>query len=296
MPGQREAVDVVDEEQDVAAFVAEALGHREARQRDAQAVARRLVHLPEHHRHLRLGEVFLHDDLGVRHLVIEVVALPRALAHAGEHGQAGVLHGDVVDELQHVHGLAHTGAAEEADLAAFGERADEVHDLDARLEQLDRWRQLVELRCILVDRATLVTEHRTTLVDRPPEHVHHAAEHAGADGNADRLRGVAHLHATLQSVRGAERDRAHDAIAELLLHLEREALLDQRVAGVGFEHQRVVHPRHAFARELDVHHRSDALHYRPLAYRRRIHVHSLRSETVWSSVRRPPRLLDLVSP
>jgi hypothetical protein len=30
-PGQREAVDVVDEEQDVAAFVAEALGHGEAR-------------------------------------------------------------------------------------------------------------------------------------------------------------------------------------------------------------------------------------------------------------------------
>ena len=52
--GEREAVDVVDEEQHVAAFVAEVLGHREAGQRDAQAVARRLVHLPVHHRHLRL--------------------------------------------------------------------------------------------------------------------------------------------------------------------------------------------------------------------------------------------------
>jgi hypothetical protein len=51
---ERVAVDVVDEEQDVAAFVAEALGHRQPSQRDAQSVARRLVHLAEHHRDLRL--------------------------------------------------------------------------------------------------------------------------------------------------------------------------------------------------------------------------------------------------
>ncbi len=143
--GQREAVDVVDEEQDVPALVAEALGHREARERHAQAVARGLVHLAEHHRHLRLREVVLHDDLRVRHLVVEVVALAGALAHAREHGQARVLGRDVVDELQHRHRLAHAGAAEEADLAALGERADEVDHLDARLEELHRGRQLVEL-------------------------------------------------------------------------------------------------------------------------------------------------------
>ncbi len=85
---QRVAIDVVDEEQDVAAFVAKALGHRQAGQADAQPVARRLVHLPEHHRNFRFAQVFLHDDLGVRHLVIEVVALARALADAGKHREA----------------------------------------------------------------------------------------------------------------------------------------------------------------------------------------------------------------
>jgi hypothetical protein len=44
--------------------------------------------------------------------------------------------GDVVDELHHVHGLADAGAAEQADLAALGERADQVDHLDAGLEQL----------------------------------------------------------------------------------------------------------------------------------------------------------------
>src|SRR5436190_751678 len=80
-------------------LVAEALGHGEAGERHAQSVARRLVHLAENHRHLRLAEVLLHDDLGVRHLVVEVVALAGALAYAGEDGEARMLCRDVVDEL-----------------------------------------------------------------------------------------------------------------------------------------------------------------------------------------------------
>ncbi len=34
-----------------------------------------------------------------------------------------MLNGDVTDELHHVHGLAHAGAAEEANLATLGEGA-----------------------------------------------------------------------------------------------------------------------------------------------------------------------------
>jgi peptide chain release factor 1 len=203
VPGEREAVDVVDEEQDVAALVAEALGHGEARERHAQAVARGLVHLAEHHRDLRLREVFLHDDLGFRHLVVEVVALAGALAHAGEHRQARVLRGDVVDELEHRHGLAHARAAEEADLAALGERADQVDNLDARLEQLHRGRELVELGRGGVDRAALVGVHRAALVDRAAEHVHHAPERGGADRHRDRAAGC-----SSPSCRGAGRRRS----------------------------------------------------------------------------------------
>jgi hypothetical protein len=45
-----------------------------------------------------------------------------------------------------------TGATEQTDLAALGERADQVDDLDAGFQQFGRRRQLVERRSLLVDR------------------------------------------------------------------------------------------------------------------------------------------------
>ena len=143
-----EAEDVVDEEEDVLALVAEVLRHRQAGEADAQARARRLVHLAVDERdavdHARLG-----------HLEPEVVALAGALADAGEHGHAAVLLGDVVDQLLDQHRLAEAGAAEEADLAAAHERGDQVDDLDAGLEDLRLRRQLAELRRVAVDRPAL---------------------------------------------------------------------------------------------------------------------------------------------
>jgi len=57
---------------------------------------------PYHHRDLGVRQVALVDDPRLDHLVIEVVALAGALADAGEHRQAAVLLGDVVDEFEHV--------------------------------------------------------------------------------------------------------------------------------------------------------------------------------------------------
>src|SRR4051794_3897666 len=63
----REAEDVVDEQEDVAALlVAEVLGHRQAREADPLTGAGRLVHLAEHER----GAL---DDARLGHLVDEVV-------------------------------------------------------------------------------------------------------------------------------------------------------------------------------------------------------------------------------
>ena len=73
-------------------IVAEVLGHGEAGEADAQARARRLVHLAEDERGLV-------DDARLLHLELEVVALAGALAHAAEHREAAVLRGDVVDQL-----------------------------------------------------------------------------------------------------------------------------------------------------------------------------------------------------
>ena len=151
-----------------------AIGH--AGQADAQARARRLVHLAEHHHRLR-------DDARLGHLAVEVVALARALAHAGEHREAAVLGGDVADQLLDEHGLADAGAAEQADLAALLVRREQVDDLDAGLEDLpssstarrtagaERW---IGIRLLELDGAFAVdglaeeVEDPTRGIPRPP--------------------------------------------------------------------------------------------------------------------------------
>ncbi len=191
--------------------------------------------------------------------MVEVVALARALADAGEHRQARVLLGDVVDELHHVHGLADAGAAEQTDLAALGERANQIDDLDAGLEQFGRGLEVLHAGRLLVDRAPLVGGDRTRFVDWAAEHVHDAAERRGADRHGDGIAGVVNLHAAAQTVGGAERNRADDAVTKLLLHFEREAGFDARMLLALVEHQCVVDARHGRAGELDVHHGADAL-------------------------------------
>ncbi len=211
---------------------------------DAQAVARRLVHLAVHQRHLVEHAAFLH-------FMIEVVAFAGALADAGEHRVTGMLHRDVADQLHHVHGLAHAGAAEQADLAALGERADQVDHLDAGLEQL-RARGLVFIgRRRTVDGHALFFSDRALFVDRVAEHVHDAAERLGADRHLNRRAGIGDRQAALDAVGGAHGDAAHHAVTELLLHLERESALDL---------ERVIHLRQVLAREFRVDHGPDDLH------------------------------------
>src|SRR6185437_4535889 len=103
-------------------------------------------------------------------------ALTGTLADSREHRQAAVLLGDVVDELQHVDGLADAGTAEEAHLAALGERAQQVDYLDARDQQVLAAGLLLEGWRRAVDRQLLRRLHRATVVLRMTQHVHDAAE------------------------------------------------------------------------------------------------------------------------
>ena len=206
-----EPEDVVDEEEDVLALVAEVLRHRQAGERDAQARARRLVHLA-------VDEGDTVDHARLLHLQPEVVPLARPLADAGEHGHAAVLLGDVVDQLLDQHGLAEPGAAEQADLAAAHERGDQVDDLDPRLEDLRLRRQLAELRRVAVDRRALA-RGGLAVVDRLAEDVPEAAERLLADRDADRRAGVDHVDAARQAVGRIHRDRADAVVPEVLLDL-----------------------------------------------------------------------------
>ena len=121
----------------------------------------------------------------------EVVALARALADAAEHRQAAVLRGDVVDQLLDDDGLAHAGAAEQADLAALDVRGEQVDDLDAGLEDLVGRVELLEVGRRPVDRPALgVVEAVLAVVDGLAHHVEEAAQRRLAHRHRDRLAGV----------------------------------------------------------------------------------------------------------
>ena len=148
--GLGEPEDVVDEQQHVLVLhVAEVLRHGQRRQGDAQAGARRLVHLAE-------DEGGLAEDAGLLHLDDQVVALTGALADTGEHRHTTVVAGDAGDHLLDEHRLAHAGAAEQADLAALDVGGQQVDDLDAGLEHLGLGLELVEGRGLAVDAPALL--------------------------------------------------------------------------------------------------------------------------------------------
>ncbi len=154
--------------------------------------------------------------------MIEVVALAGALADTGKHGQAAVLLGDIVDQLEHVDGLADAGAAEQADLAALRERHQQVDDLDARDQQILTAGLLIERRRRAMDRQMLLGLHLAAVVLRSSQHVHDAAQGGLADGHLDGRSGAHYGQPAAQTLRAAHGDRTHDTIAQLLLHFERQ--------------------------------------------------------------------------
>ena len=175
-PASDEPGDLVDEQEDVTVLlVAEILGHGQAGQADPLARTGRLVHLAEHERGLG-------DDARLGHLGDQVVALAAALADAGEHRHAGVLLGDVADQLLDDDRLADAGPTEDPDLAALLERADEVDDLEPGLEHLDLGRLLVDAAGWSGSAGTPCAPTGPFSSIRMTEHVEDAAEVASPTG------------------------------------------------------------------------------------------------------------------
>ena len=87
--------------------------------------------------------------------MIQIVALAGTLTHASEHRGAAMALGDVVDQFLNQHGLAHAGAAEQADLAALGVRRDQIDHLDAGDQNCGFGRLVDEGRCLGVDGSEL---------------------------------------------------------------------------------------------------------------------------------------------
>ena len=208
---ERVAVDVVDEEKNVLPFlVTEIFGDGKTGKADAQADARRLVHLS-------VNESRLLKDTRLLHLEPEIVPFTGALAHTGEHRETAVLCGDVVDELHDDDRLAHTGAAEKADFAAADIGLEEIDDLDAGLEHLELRALLGEIGRRPVDGKAFVRFDFPHLVDGLAENVQHPSERFTAHGNGDGGPRIEDVHAAYEPVRRLHRHRANAVLAEVLL-------------------------------------------------------------------------------
>jgi hypothetical protein len=154
------------------------------------------------------------EDVALGQLVVQVVAFTGAFADAGEDREATVLDRDVADQLLNDDRLAHAGAAQDADLAASGERRNQVDDLDAGLEH-------ARLDALLDQRGRQAMDWKVGFgidlafaVDRVAEHVQHATERALADRNGDWRAGVVGEQSAPQTVGRAHGHRAHDVVAE----------------------------------------------------------------------------------
>ena len=232
--GLREPEDVVDEQEHVLVLgVAEVLGDRQRRERDAQTRARRLGHLAVDERRARLRRIVRVDDAALLELEPEVVALARAFADAAEHRHTAVLHGDVVDELHDDDGLADAGAAEQADLAALQVRLEQVDDLDARLEHLQLGRLLLERRRAAGESASApsAATGRSGKSTGSPSTFSTRPSVSGPTGIEIGPPSVLGRHAALQAVGRLHRDRAHAVLAEVLLDLDDDVDLLARRPG-----------------------------------------------------------------
>ena len=257
--GQDVAVDVVNEQEHVLPLhVAEVFGHGDAGEAHPRPHARRLVHLAEDEHRL------VNDPRGA-HLVPEVVALAGALAHAGEDGEAAVLGGDVADQLHDDDRLAHAGAAVGTHLTALAEGADEVNDLQPRLQHLGAGGALLQGRGRTVDGPALLGLHLAQVVQGLTQHVEEAPQAGPAHRHGDGLAGVHGPGAPAHAVGAAHGQAAHPVVAHVLLHLGHQPLAVAHVYLHG-----VVDGGQLVGRELDVHHRADDLDhpsFRPFGHR-----------------------------
>ena len=210
-----EAEDVVDEEEHVLALLAEVLGHRQARERDAQAGAGRLVHLA-------VDERDLVEHARLLHLEVEVVALAGALADAGEDRDAAcafatlwissmivtVLPTPAPPKRPTLPPLMY-GAIRSMTLIPVSKTS--TDGFRSRKAGGSRW---IDHRSTPGIAGFSSTGWPITFQMRPSVGI--------ADGNRDRAAGVDDVGTARETVGGVHRDRAHAVVAEVLLHLRDE--------------------------------------------------------------------------
>ena len=130
----------------------------------------------------------------------------------------------VVDQLLDEHGLADSGAAEEADLAALQIGFQQVDDLDSGIKHLLGGGQVFELGGLAVDGQGVVGLESAEAVDRIACDVHHSSADLCTDGHLDGGARERDFEAPAESVGRVHGHAAHGVFAYVLLDLKHQLL------------------------------------------------------------------------
>ena len=242
----------VNEQQNVLVLdVTEVFRHGQAGQGYAHTNPWRFVHLTEDKR-----GVLQHTHL--LHFQEEVSTLTGALADSSEHGGTGEVSGNTGNHFLNQHGLADTSAAEQADLAAFHVRREQVNDLDSGFQNLGFAFQFVEWWRIAMDSPLFAVAAQAWFVQALTECVEHVALHTVSNRNADWAASIGHLGTTDESVGRSQGNGTDQVIAEVLCNLKRDGLGDCLEGDL--DSQRVIQSRHRSTRKFHVDDRTGDAH------------------------------------
>ena len=207
-----------------------------------------------------MRDVFLVDDAGFGHFRIEVVPFTGALPYPGEYGVSAVRLGDVVDELHDDDRLAHAGATEGTDLSSLDEGADEIDDLDARLENVGLGILFEECRGLPVDGAGFLISARPEVVDRIARYVEDPAEDLLPYGYGNGGARIDDFSPPYQSLGGRHGHGPYPVVSQVLLRFQDELLLFLRIRGPVTDLKSIVDLRGRTRGELGVHDGADDLY------------------------------------
>ena len=220
--GLDESENIVDQQQHITMLVVpEILGHRQRHVAHAEPAARRLIHLAEHHHHVR-------QHAGRLHVAVKLFPFATTFADAAKNADALLLPDHVVDHFGEQYRLAHARPSEQARFAAAFERHQHVDDLDPRLEDLGFGGTSCQRRRSSMDGAPLDICRCRLAVDGIAENVEHARENSLADRRLQRPTRVLHRHTASKTLRGRQRNPAHVTRIALRQHFDDDLFFRSR--------------------------------------------------------------------
>ena len=164
-----------------------------------------------------------------------------------------MLGGHGVDQLLDQHGLAHAGAAEQAHLAAFCVRGQQVDDLDAGFQNLHHGALVGKGGGLPVNGPGLPGDG-ALVVNGLAEHAEQPAQTLPAHRHGDAAAGGLHGQIPGQALRRGQEDAPDDAVPQMLGDLH------DHIPAVGLGIQCVPDPGQLASRKGHIHHRTQYLH------------------------------------